>query len=98
MRILIDVTSLELSRSSSILYAYDRYGNRPAAFRPISPEKRTQITKECKTMCCCMTNFATLNTYIERHLEELQVAAEPVKATVAENASAAQFQETYLKK
>ena len=61
-------------------------------------ENREQIIKDCETIRRVLTDFAALDTEIERQLEETQVVAELVKAAVKENASTAQSQEAYLKK
>lgn len=45
-----------------------------------------------------LTDFKSLDTDIERQLEETQIVAELVKAAIKENAVTAQSQEAHLKK
>ena len=61
-------------------------------------QDRVQIIKQCEAWRARLMDFGTLDTDIERQLEETQVVAELVKAAVKENASTAQSQEAYLKK
>lgn len=61
-------------------------------------QDRRQIIADCELMRRQLTDFETLDTEIERQLEETQVVAELVKVLVKENASTAQSQEAYLKK
>ena len=57
-----------------------------------------QIIADCELMRRTLMDFSTLDSDIERQVEETQVVAELVKAVVKENASTAQSQEAYLKK
>lgn len=61
-------------------------------------QDRLQIIKEIEAWRKLLMNFDALDADIERLLEETQVVAELVNATVKENASTAQSQEAYLKK
>ena len=59
---------------------------------------RKQIIEDCELMRKKLTDFKSLDTDIERQLEETQIIAELVKAAVKDNAVTAQSQEAYLKK
>lgn len=59
---------------------------------------RKQIIEDCELMRKKLTDFKSLDTDIERQLEETQIVAELVKASIKENAVTAQSQEAYLKK
>lgn len=61
-------------------------------------QDRKRIIEDCELMRRTLTNFDALDADIERQIEETQIVAELVKATVKENASTAQSQEAYLKK
>ena len=61
-------------------------------------QNRKQIIEDCEVMRQTLIDFSTLDADIEKQLTETQVVAELVKATVAENASTAQSQESYLQK
>ena len=61
-------------------------------------QDRVQIIKQCEAWRDRLMDFGTLETDIERQIEETQVVAELVKTAVKENASTAQSQEAYLKK
>ena len=56
------------------------------------------VCEDCELMRKTLTDFKTLDTDIERQLEETQIVAELVKAAIKENAVTAQSQEAYLKK
>lgn len=57
-----------------------------------------QIIEDCELMRKKLTDFKSLDTDIERQLEETQIVAELVKAAIKENAVTAQSQEAYLEK
>lgn len=59
---------------------------------------RKQIIEDCELMRKKLTDFKSLDADIERQLEETQVVAELVKASVKDNATTAQSQEAYLEK
>ena len=61
-------------------------------------QNQKQVIEDCELMRRSLTDFDAIDAEIARQLEETEVVAELVKATVKENASTAQSQEEYFKK
>ncbi len=61
-------------------------------------QNRSEIINDCESMRKFLMDFTSLDSEIDRQMEETQVVAELVKTAIKENASTAQSQEAYLKK